>query len=100
MQILAGKTHESSRVRSNHWTLAVIMAFCWMTIRWRASEQTRSDRIGLRLYAMAEEPIWSFSNGSSTSLRLARRRMSVAILWAVAPNEASGPRTSMSILRE
>lgn len=27
------ETHESSRVRSNHWTLAVIMAFCWMTMR-------------------------------------------------------------------
>ena len=36
----------------------------------------RSLRIGLRLYAIAEEPIWFFSNGSSTSLRCCSRRMS------------------------
>ena len=45
----------------------------------------RSQRMGLRLYGMAEEPIWFFSNGSSISLKLANRRMSVAIfmaLWA------------------
>ena len=69
-------------------------------MRCRASEHTRSDRIGLRLYAIAEDPIWVDSNGSSTSYRFARRRRSVAGLWAVAPNEASGARTSMSILRE
>ena len=34
---------------------------------------------------MAEDPIWLFSNGSSISLRLASRRQSVAILWALAP---------------
>ena len=27
----------------------------------------RSERMGLRLYGMADEPIWCFSNGSSSS---------------------------------
>jgi hypothetical protein len=36
----------------------------------------------------------------SLTLRLASSRMSVASLWAVAPRDASGARTSTSILRE
>jgi hypothetical protein len=47
----------SSRVLSNHCTPAVMSAFWWRTIRWRDRLQTRSERMGLRLYAMAEEPI-------------------------------------------
>jgi hypothetical protein len=47
----------SSRVRSNHWTLEVINAFWCRTIKCLAKLQTRSERMGLRLYAMAEEPI-------------------------------------------
>ena len=34
----------------------------------RDSEHIRSARIGFRLYAIADEPIWSASNGSSSSL--------------------------------
>ena len=60
----------------------------------------RSERMGLRLYAIADEPICVLSNGSSTSLRFASRRRSVAILCAVAPKLASGASASMSILRE
>jgi len=36
-------------------------------MRCRASEQMRSERIGFRLYAIAEDPICVDSNGSSTS---------------------------------
>ena len=46
---------------------------------WRASAQMRSARIGLRLYGIADEPICSFSKGSSTSLRCASRRRSCPI---------------------
>ena len=84
-------------------------------MRWRASEQHLSERIGLRLYAMALEPIWSFSNGSSISLRDACRRMSVAIcisqsddniaktsrtLCAVTPMPATAEMMIESTLRE
>ena len=43
-------------------------------------DEMRSLRMGFRLYAMAEEPIWDFSKGSSTSFRCCRRRMSLDIL--------------------
>src|SRR5699024_8625030 len=42
---------ESSSVLSNHWVDAVIGAFIAFDITYRASEQMRSQRIGLRLYA-------------------------------------------------
>jgi hypothetical protein len=42
-------------------------AFWCSTIRCRERLQMRSDRIGLRLYAIADEPICVDSNGSSTS---------------------------------
>lgn len=56
--------------------------------------------MGFLLYAIALLPIWSFSNGSSISFKLASNLMSVAILCAVAASEARGARTSMSTLRE
>ena len=62
--------------------------------------QTRSLRMGLRLYAMAELPIWFASKGSSTSFKFASSRRSVPILCAVAPREARAARTSASTLRE
>lgn len=40
--------HLSSSVRSSHCTDPVIRAFCWRTMRWRAREQARSHRMGLR----------------------------------------------------
>ena len=43
----------------------------------------RSLRIGLRLYAMAEEPICLDSNGSSTSFKCESRRMSLENLCAL-----------------
>ena len=45
----------------------------------RARPQILSARIGLRLYAIADEPIWSCSKGSSNSLRLCSSRQSVAL---------------------
>ena len=115
------ETDESSRVLSNHCTLAVITAFWWSVIRCRDKLHILSERIGFRLYAIAEDPICVDSKGSSSSygrrcvsiqnpeklslepkhtLRFASNRMSVAILCAVAPKLANGARTSMSILRE
>ena len=44
--------------------------------------EPRSERIGLRLYAIAEEPIWFFSNGSSTSLACCRSLISLLNLCA------------------
>lgn len=75
-------------------------AFWCSTIRCRERLQTRSERMGLRLYAIADEPIWVDSKGSSTSLRFASSRRSVAILCAVAPKLARGASASTSILRE
>ena len=43
---------------------------------------TLSQRIGFLLYAIADEPTWVFSNGSSTCFRLADSRMSLHNLWA------------------
>ena len=85
-----GQTYLSSRVRSIHWTALVPKVCETHPIKYRDSEQIRSQRMGFRLYAMAEDPICPGSRGSSISLRLARRRMSVAILWAVLPREESG----------
>ena len=62
----------SSSVRSIHCVACVWAALAGRFIANRARLQIRSARIGLRLYAIAEEPIWSFSNGSSISLRWAR----------------------------
>ena len=45
-----------TRVRSNHWVEAVIAASWLSAITWRLSEHMRSERMGLRLYAIAEEP--------------------------------------------
>ena len=56
--------------------------------------------IGLRLYAIAEEPICDFSNGSSTSFRCCRRRISFDILCALAAIPARIFKTLVSTLRE
>ena len=58
-----------------------------------------SLRIGLRLYGMALDPIWSVSKGSSSSFWLARRRMSVQILWTDAPRLLRAHSTSKSTFR-
>jgi hypothetical protein len=53
MRLLA----ESSKVRSSHWVAAVCDALPTIVIKWRESAQVRSHRIGLRLYAIADDPI-------------------------------------------
>lgn len=60
-------TDESSRVLSNHCTLAVMTAFWWSVMRCRDRLHILSERIGFRLYAIAEDPIWVDSKGSSSS---------------------------------
>ena len=60
-------TDESSRVLSNHCTLEVMTAFWWSVIRCRDKLHILSERIGFRLYAIAEDPIWVDSKGSSSS---------------------------------
>ncbi len=63
---------ESSSVRSSHCVAAVKAGSMDSVITCRARAQMRSALMGLRLYGIADEPICSASNGSSTSLRLAR----------------------------
>ena len=49
----------------------------------------RSQRMGLRLYGMADEPICLSSNGSSTCRSCCKSRMSVAMrqaLWQMDDN--------------
>ena len=89
----------SSSVRSIHWAEAVIGAFIASAIRYRAREQIRSLRIGLRLYAMAEDPIWFFSKGSSTWRSCCIRRMSVAMRYALWAMEDRAFRIRLSVFR-
>uniref|UniRef100_A0A6B0U4C1 Uncharacterized protein n=1 Tax=Ixodes ricinus TaxID=34613 RepID=A0A6B0U4C1_IXORI len=89
----------SSRVRSIHWVAWVARGSATRAMRWRAREQQRSERMGLRLYGMAEEPIWVRSKGSSTSFMWASSRKSVQILCTDAPRLARAERQSMSTLR-
>ena len=69
-------------MRSSHWLAAVCAALSSSAMTKRASEQMRSERIGLRFQGMAEEPICLASKGSSSSRRCASRRRSVANLCA------------------
>ena len=78
MRLLA----ESSSVRSSHWVDAVSAGFVASAMTYRAREQMRSLRMGFRLYAMAEDPIWVFSNGSSSSFMCCSSRRSLANLEA------------------
>ncbi len=52
------------------------------------------------MYAIAEEPIWLFSKGSSTSFRCCRRRMSFDILCALSAMPERTFATRESTLRE
>jgi hypothetical protein len=70
----------SSKVLSIHWTEAVPRVWVTLLIKYLANEQIRSQRIGLRLYAIALDPICPDSIGSSISLKFANKRISVAIL--------------------
>ena len=66
----------SSSVRSKNCTPCVRFAFGSSETTNRASDAMRSQRIGLRLYAIADEPICSVSNGSSISPTDCSTRMS------------------------
>ncbi len=59
---------ESSRVLSNHCVAAVNEGFKTSIITYLESEVILSHLIGFLLYAIADEPICVFSNGSSISL--------------------------------
>ncbi len=89
----------SSSVRSSHCSAAVCQAFPSSSITKRASPVMRSARIGFRLYAIALEPTWSLSNGSSISPSCWRSRRSVANLAADAASPASAASTCASSLR-
>ena len=91
---------ESSRVRSNHWVAEVIAGFSASVITYLDREAIRSLLIGFLLYAIAEEPIWPFSNGSSTSFRCCSRRISLENFVALAAMPARIFRTLVSTLRE
>src|SRR5690606_41079441 len=58
---------ESSKVLSNHCVEATIAELDDKDITNFANAPILSERIGLSLYAIAEEPIWFFSKGSSIS---------------------------------
>jgi hypothetical protein len=76
----------------------------------------REERIGFGLYAITEDPICvdflrvdvsaypkveqEMEEGGCMALRWARQRWYVVILYVVAPNDASGARTPMSISRK
>ena len=79
---------ESSSVRSNHCSAAVISGLLLSDITNRASPVARSHRIGFRLYAMADDPTCSASNGSSTCFIPASSRTSLQNLWTLAATPA------------
>jgi hypothetical protein len=59
---------ESSRVLSNHWFAKVWAAFAFLFCKSLPRAVILSLLIGFLLNAMAEEPIWSASKGSSISV--------------------------------
>ena len=90
----------SSSVRSKNWTPCVWFALGSSEPTNLASDAMRSERIGFRLYAMAEEPICSRSNGSSISPNAWSMRMSALNLAALAAMPLTTPSTCASSLRE
>ena len=90
----------SSSVRSKYCTPCVRFAFGSSVTTKRASDAMRSERIGLRLYAIADEPICSLSNGSSISPNAWSRRTSPLNFVALAAMPATTPSTCASSLRE
>jgi len=65
----------------------------------RASDAMRSERIGLRLYAMADDPICSDSNGSSISPNACNMRMSLLNFAADVATPDTTPSTCASSFR-
>jgi hypothetical protein len=61
---------ESSRVLSNHWFANVWAAFAFLFCKSLPRAVIRSLLIGFLLKAIAEDPIWSASKGSSISVAL------------------------------
>src|SRR5207237_1022403 len=81
---------------SIHCVAAVCEALTTSVLTNRARPHMRSARIGLRLYAIADEPTCSVSNGSSNSWRCESRRRSVPNLCADWPMPDSTSRTWLS----
>ncbi len=90
----------SSSVRSKNCTPCVRFAFGSSVTTKRASDAMRSLRIGFRLYAIADDPICSVSNGSSISPTLCSTRMSPLNFIALDATPATTPSTWASSLRE
>eukprot|EP01139_Manchomonas_bermudensis_P010712 Amastigsp_a340965_83.p2 type:complete len:238 gc:universal Amastigsp_a340965_83:312-1025(+) len=91
---------ESSSERSSHWLAAVCAALSASEMTSRESEVIRSHRMGLRLYAIADDPTCLRSKGSSISFLDARSRMSTAILVSDCASPERRESTRKSILRE
>ena len=91
---------ESSSVLSNHCVAEVIAGFITSARTYLERDAILSLLIGFLLYAMADEPIWFFSNGSSTSLRCWSSLISFDIFVADAAMPASTFTTLVSTLRE
>ena len=74
--ILMRRFAESSSVRSSHCVPEVKAGFSASEMTYLASDVILSLRMGLRLYAIAEDPTCFDSNGSSTSFRCERSLIS------------------------
>ena len=80
---------ESSKLLSNHWVASTIAGEIDSAIINLESDDILSLLIGFLLYAIADEPICFFSNGSSNSLRCWSNLISLVILcilWAIPAN--------------
>ena len=91
---------ESSRVLSNHCVADVMAGFNASIMTYLAREAILSLLIGFLLYAIAEDPIWFFSNGSSISFKCCNKRISFENLCALAAMPASRFATLVSIFLE
>ena len=91
---------ESSSVLSNHCVADVIAGLSASIITYLERDAIRSLLIGFLLYAIADDPICVFSNGSSTSFKCWSRRMSLENLCALAAIPASTFSTLVSTFLE
>lgn len=78
----------SSRVRSNHWAEYVFEQSLFKFERWRPRPEIRSQRIGLRLYAIADEPLndhwvstFLFYHGSAEKHLVDLRCVGITLYW-------------------
>ena len=80
------RSYHSATLSSATWAFAFTQ---------RARPHTRSAVMGLRLWGMADEPFWPFSNGSSASMTsvCCSRRTCMAMDSSVAAAQASAHMT-------